>query len=78
MVNEIDSKYIYDRFGSKGMRVGQAVHDILSHEQPDVLVEDILQEYAPRYAAEIEKCVQDNFQKYGYPFHVLALTKKEM
>lgn len=72
-----DSKYNYNRFGSKGSRVGQAVTDILSKEQPVYTVGEMLEGIGPKFAAELEKTINDNLGKYKSPFYVLALTKKE-
>lgn len=78
-MNESDKKkYTYDRFGSKGMRVGQAVYDILSKDQPTYTAEDILNEYAPKYMEEIERCIESNKDKLRTPFYVFVLTHKEM
>lgn len=77
-MSDIDKKYTYDRFGSKGMRVGQAVYDILSKDQPTYTAEDILNEYAPKYMEEIERCVEANKDKLRNPFYIFVLTHKEM
>ncbi|NJL54189.1 hypothetical protein HC928_02735 [bacterium] len=71
-------KYSYNRFGSKGQRVGQAVVDILSKEQPQYTVEDILEAYSHKYIAELEDCIEKNLKRYESPFYVFVLTKKEM
>ena len=70
-------KYDYNRFGSKGQRVGQAVVDILSQEQPEQTVEDILENYGHQYAKEINDCIEENKHKYTSPFYVFVLTNKE-
>lgn len=72
-----DHQYQYNRFGSKGMRVGQAVSDILSKEQPVQTAGDIIDAYSAKYASELEKAIEDSKGKYKNPFYVLALTKKE-
>jgi hypothetical protein len=71
-------RYKYDRFGSKGARVGQAVVDIMSKEQPSQTVEETIFEFGPDFAKEFEKTVNKNAHKYKSPFHVVVLTKKEM
>lgn len=71
-------KYDYNRFGSKGKRVGQAVVDIISEPQPMQTVGDTLAAYAPDYAKEMEQCIEDNMHKYKSPFFVFVITKKEM
>lgn len=74
----MEDKYVYNRFGMKAARVGQAVVDILSTDQPEQSVEDTLEAYGPKYAEEIEKCITDNHKKLGFPFYVFVITKKEM
>jgi hypothetical protein len=75
--DDLVDKYDYDRFGVRAKRVGQAACDILSKEQPFQTVGDILDAYGPQYAAEIEKCIEDNKHKYNNPFYVFVITKKE-
>lgn len=76
-MDNTDERYNYDRFGSKGKRVGQAVADILSKDQPTYTVGEILEGLGPKFASELEKCINDNLDKYKSPFYILALTKKE-
>jgi len=71
-------KYDYDRFGCHAKRVGQAVVDILSKPYATQTVGETLDAYAPDYAKEIEKCVEENQHKYKSPFYVFVITKKEM
>ena len=73
----IDNKYINDTFGRQGKRVGQAVHDILSKDQPSYTVEDILSEYGKDYCIEFENTIEANKKKYTSPFYIFVLTKKE-
>ena len=73
-----DKKYAYERHGMKGARAGQAVHDILSKDQPTYTAEDILDAYAPKYMADLEKCVDENKSKYQSPFYIYVLSHKEM
>lgn len=77
MENQKD-KYNYNRFGSKGQRVGQAVVDILSKEQPSQTVEETIFAFGPDFADELSKTIEDNRHKYKSPFYILVLTKKEM
>jgi hypothetical protein len=70
-------KYSYNRFGSKGKRVGQAVVDILSKPQPIQTVGDTLDAFGPDFAKQIEQCIEDNKSKYKNPFYIFVLTKKE-
>jgi hypothetical protein len=72
-----DNKYDYNRFGSKGQRVGQAVSDILSKDQPTQTVEETLDSVAPDFCKEMEDCIEKNSHKYKSPFYIFVLTKKE-
>jgi len=71
-----DDKYDFNRHGSKGKRVGQAVVDILSKDNASQTVEETLQEIGPDFAKELEKCIEDNLSKYDNPFYVFVLTHK--
>lgn len=73
-----DPKYSYNKHGSKGARVGQAVHDIVSRDQPQHTVEEVLDGYAPRYLADLEKTIEDNKSKFESPFYVYVMSHKEM
>lgn len=73
-----EKKYSYDRFGAKGMRVGQAVYDILSQEQAPQTVEETLEAWAPDFVSELEETIENNINKFQSPFYVFVLTKKEM
>lgn len=77
-MNSDDPKYHYNRRGSKGARVGQAVSDILSRPQPTYTVEEILEGMGPKFAQELEKSVNDSIDKFRSPFYIFVLTKKEM
>lgn len=70
-------RYDYNRFGCNAKRVGQAVVDILSKEQPVYTAGEILDAYGPQYASEIEKAINEGLKKYTFPFYVFVLTKKE-
>lgn len=71
------SKYNYNRFGAKGVRVGQAVIDILAKPQPIQTVGDTLSAFGDDYAKQIEECIEDNQRKYKSPFYIFVITKKE-
>jgi hypothetical protein len=73
-----DKKYTYDRFGMKGARVGQAVHDILSAKEETTTVEEILDEYSHKFVQELEDTISANEHKYKDIFHVFVLSNKEM
>ncbi len=74
----LDKKYSYDRFGSKGARVGQAVHDMLSQPQPSYTVEEILDGMGKGILKYIEEEAEKGCKKYDGEFYILHLFKKAM
>lgn len=70
-------KYDYARFGSKGKRVGQAVIDLASSQQPIQTVGDTLDSFGADFAKQMEECINDNQKKYKNPFYIFVLSKKE-
>lgn len=76
-MKEID-RYSYNRFGSKGKRVGQAVTDILSKEQPSYTAGEILDEYSHKFVKELEQSIENGQKTFKDPFYVLVLSNKEM
>jgi len=74
-----DKRYDYNRFNSKGKRVGQAVIDILSKDNPEQTVEETLDAAAPEYLKQFEEAVQIGVEKgFRGDFYIFVLTKKEM
>ena len=73
-----DPKYQYKRFGMEAKRVGQAVVDILSKEQPNQTVEETLEQMAPEYLKQMEIAIQEGSERHQNPFYVLVFTHKEM
>jgi hypothetical protein len=73
-----DKRYKYDRFGMKGARVGQAVVDILSKDQPDTTVGDIMGEYGKDFVKQFEEAVETGSKLYESPFYIFVLSAKEM
>lgn len=73
-----DKKYSYNRFGMKGARVGQAVHDILSSKEETTTVEEVLDGYSHQFVKELETAISANEAKYKGHFHVFVLSNKEM
>lgn len=71
-----DPKYSYERFGSTGVRAGQASLDLLK-DRTQYTAEDILTAYAPDYVKHFEEAVNEGKKKYKSPFCVFVLTKKE-
>lgn len=78
MPKSADSKYNYNRFGQKGQRVGQAILDIVSKDQPSQTVEDTMVEFGPDYVKEFETAVNYGCKHFQSPFYVMVLSKKEM
>lgn len=74
----LDKKYSYDRFGSKGTRVGQAVYDIISRPQPSYTAEEILDEMGKGIVAYIQEAVEKGCQKYDGNFYILHIFKKAL
>lgn len=70
-------KYSYDRFGTHGKRVGQAVIDLSSRPQAIQTVGDTLDAFGADYAKQMEECIEQNKGKYKDPFYIFVLTKKE-
>lgn len=63
----------------KGARVGQAVHDILSTDQPNYTVEEILEGMNQKYMEGFEEAIKNGEKKFGtVPFYVLVMSKKEL
>lgn len=77
MSEEKNDKYDYNRFNSKGQRVGQAVVDILSKPQSPQTVEETLNSAGEDFAREMESCIESNKDRYKSPFYIFVLTKKE-
>ena len=79
MPNASDPRYLYDRHGIKASRVGQAVIDILSHDQPIQTAGDTIEAFGPEYTRQIEEAVNNGIeQRFQNPFYILVLTKKEL
>ena len=73
-----EKSYSYDRFGSTGQRVGQAVYDVLSQDQPTYSAEEILDEMANGIVSYIEEAVNKGCEKYEGKFYLLHLFKKHL
>lgn len=73
-----EKKYSYERFGSKGQRVGQAVVDIISKEQPTYTVEEILEGMGPACADKIRECASDYKDKLKSPFWIYSIFGKPL
>jgi hypothetical protein len=73
-----DKKYSYNRFGMKGARVGQAVHDILTSKQETITAEEVLDEYSHKFVKELEDTINANEHKFKGNFYVYVISNKEM
>ena len=74
----LEGKYSYDRFGSKGARVGQAVYDILSKDQPNYTAEEILDEMGKGIVSYIQDAAEKGCKEYDGSFYILHLFKKAL
>ena len=75
----MEDKYTYNRFGSKGARVGQAVVDVLSNRQNESYsAEDILDAYTKDFYKELEQALEEGSNVYQSPFYIVFLANKEM
>lgn len=72
-----DKRYSYDRFGMKGARVGQAVVDILSKDQPVQEVGETIEAMAPKYFEELMKAAENGRKVFDSPYYVVVVRKKE-
>lgn len=75
---EEENKYSYQRFGKKGQRVGQAVVDILSKEQPEYTAEDILEEFGGDYLKDIQQCSEEHKSSFDGKFYIFSLLHKDL
>ena len=73
-----EKDYSYNRFGSKGVRVGQAVHDIISQDQPSYTAEEILEEMGKGIVDYIQEAADKGCKEYIGRFFILHLFKKEL
>ncbi len=74
------NKYSYDRFGKKGQRVGQAVHDIISQGQSDYTVEDIIDGFGlgSDYLDLIREEAERGKKEFDDKFYILSLMNKAL
>jgi hypothetical protein len=78
MPDASDPRYHYNKRGMKAARVGQAVIDILSKDQPYQTAGETLEAFGPDYVKEIEKAIENGLSQHlKSPFYLLVLTKKE-
>lgn len=71
-----DREYSYNRFGSTGSRVGQAVMDIISNEQQDYTAEEILEEMQKGIMDYIQLAAKEGYDEWKTSFHIIHIFKK--
>jgi hypothetical protein len=76
-MDSTDTRYKYNRFGSKGARVGQAVVDMMGLDQPDLTAGDIIEAQSEKFTADFNKYAEEAAEKYTSPFYMFILTGKE-
>jgi hypothetical protein len=76
-MNEKDPRYSYERFGSKGSRVGQAVVDILSGDMAPQTVEETMEAMTPKYFQELMMAAERGGRFHESPYYVVVVRKKE-
>lgn len=76
-MSDVD-KYSYNRFGKKGVRVGQAAMDLLSSNPNKCSVEDILDQFGEEYIKGIQECAEEQKEKFDGVFHIVSLMKKDL
>jgi hypothetical protein len=73
-----EKKYSYDRFGSKGARVGQAVYDIISKDQPSYTAEEILEEMGKNVLEYIQDASEKGCEAFDTNFKIIHIFKKSL
>lgn len=74
----VDKDYSYNRFGTKGSRVGQAVHDILSQEQPEYTAEEMLDEMGKGIMNYIQEAAETGYKEFKGDFYIVHFFKKTL
>ena len=74
----MDKQYSYNRFNSKGVRVGQAVYDILSTEHPTYSTEEVLSEMAPSISSYLHDAVEKGCAHFDSDFYIIHIFRKEL
>lgn len=73
-----EKKYSYERFGSKGQRVGQAVYDILSKDQPDYSAEEILEGMGKGIVSYIQEAAEKGYHEFDGKFYIIHTFRKTL
>lgn len=61
----------------KKKSVGAAVKEILEKPKHDYEVQEIIDEYSQKYIQEVQKAVEQNFDRFESPFYIVVIHKKE-
>lgn len=72
------NKYSYDRFGSQGSRVGQAVYDILSKQNEEYTAEEILEGMGKKIVEYLEEAVNKGSEHYKSAFKIIHFFRKTL
>lgn len=73
-----ENKYSYERFGTKGSRVGQAAFDILSQVHQNYTAEEILEGMGKRIVDYIQEAAEKGYEGFDGPFKIIHLFKKTL
>lgn len=74
----MEKDYSYNRFGSQGVRVGQAVSDILAQEQPEYTVEEILDELGKGIMNYIQEAAEEGYEEFDTDFYIIHTFRKKL
>lgn len=78
MVNLSNNRYSYERFGSKGVRAGQAALDVLQNNPYQYTTEDIIDQFGRDYLNDIRECAQKEKDNFPKKFHIFSLLNKDL
>lgn len=73
---EKNSKYSYERFDSQGVRVGQAVLDILSIPQPEMTAEEVIEGMAHGIVNYIQEIAEEGYKQFEKDFYIIHIFRK--
>lgn len=72
----MDKKYSYQRFGSEGSRVGQAVMDVISKDQKDISAEEMMDDMQNGIMDYIQLAAKEGYDEWKSSFYIIHLFKK--
>jgi hypothetical protein len=73
-----ERKYSYNRFDSKGERVGQAVMDILKKDNPVFTVEEVMDQMQYGVMNYIQDAVTQGYKHFKENFYIIHRFRKEL